>query len=291
MARGDPGYKRGAVTTLDPAAAPQFVKNWLAEVRPEIDAYLDACLQIPGSAATERLLEAMRYAALGPGKRLRPALTLAACEAVGGDRASALPAAAAVELLHTYTLVHDDLPCMDDDDERRGRPTVHVAYDEALAVLAGDALLSEAFGVLAKLGPRAGDAVAVLARRAGTAELLAGQVHDLVIEAREEAPSFEELEALHAAKTGALFAAAVELGAIAGGASAEDRANLARYGLAIGVAFQHADDRDDGDFPAYAEQASARMRALTDEAIELAGALGARAQTLLAVAEWMGSRA
>lgn len=276
--------------TLDPAAAPHLIQNWLEEVRPQIDAYLDRRLQ-PRDGDPGRLWEAMRYAALGPGKRLRPALTLAACTAVGGDRALALPAAAAVELLHAYTLVHDDLPCMDDDDERRGRPTVHVAFGEATAVLVGDGLLTEAFGVLAELGARAADAVSVLARRAGAAELLAGQARDLVFAAAPRALAFDEIERLHAGKTGALFSAATELGGIAGNASPEACRDLARLGMAIGIAFQHADDRDDGDFPEHADQARARMKELTRDAAAVARSFGDPGQVLLAVADWIGARA
>jgi geranylgeranyl pyrophosphate synthase len=279
------------VATLDPAAAPSLVRDWLELVRPEIDAELERRLQGPGTEDHSRLWEAMRYATLGPGKRLRPALTLAACTAVGAERSRALPAAAAVELLHAYTLVHDDLPCMDDDDERRGKPTVHIAFGEAVAVLAGDGLLTAAFGALADLGPGAAAAVQVLARRTGGAELLAGQAMDLTLAATPRAISFDELEALHAAKTGALFSAALELGAIAGNASADTRRDLARFGLAIGIAFQHADDRDDQDFPEHAARARERMMALTTEAAGLVRGLGEPGRVLLAVAEWMGARA
>src|SRR6185369_16533018 len=131
-----------------------------------------------------------------------------------GSRVAAAPAAIAIEMLHAYTLVHDDLPAMDDDSERRGKPTVHVAFGEAIAILAGDGLLTAAFGTLAELGARAGDAVATLARRAGSRELLAGQAIDLAGVPTELAA----IERMHAAKTGALFAAAAELGAIAAGA-------------------------------------------------------------------------
>src|SRR6202007_1640559 len=126
-----------------------------------------------------RLCEAMHYAATGPGKRLRPAIVIAAAEACGGTREQAMPAACAIEMLHAYTLVHDDLPAMDDDDERRGRPTVHIAFGEAIAILAGDGLLTHAFGTLAEIGPGAAAAVSLLARRAGARELLAGQAIDL----------------------------------------------------------------------------------------------------------------
>jgi geranylgeranyl pyrophosphate synthase len=277
--------------TLDPAAAPRVVQDWLDRVRPAIDAELDRRLA-PADPDPGRLVEAMRYAALGPGKRLRPALAIAACEAVGGDVARGLPAAAAVELLHAYTLVHDDLPAMDDDDERRGRPTVHVAFGEAIAILAGDGLLTAAFGALADLGAGAAAAVRVLARRAGAAELLGGQAIDLALQASLRAPSdLDELERLHAGKTGALFAAAAELGGIAGGGDAAAHAALGRYGLAIGIAFQHADDRDDAEFAELAAAAAARMRVLCDEAATIARGFGPAGRTLEAVAAWIGARA
>ena len=240
-----------------------------------------------------RLVEAMRYAATGPGKRLRPALVIAACEACGGTAADALPAAAAIELLHAYTLVHDDLPAMDDDDERRGRPTVHVAFGEAIAILAGDGLLTQAFGCLAELGAGAAAAVATLAGRAGALELLHGQAMDLELVGRgaEAGPrDLAAVEELHARKTGALFAAAAELGAIAAGASADARARLGRYGLAFGVAFQHADDRDDGDLPELADAARGRIAELAAEAEAIARTLGPPGP-LVALAAWIGSRA
>jgi geranylgeranyl pyrophosphate synthase len=230
----------------------------------------------------------MHYAATGPGKRLRPALVLAAAEACGGSRAAAMPAAAAIEMLHAYTLVHDDLPAMDDDDERRGRPTVHVAFGEAIAILAGDGLLTAAFGVLAELGPHAGAAVRVLARRSGVLELLGGQAIDLTTP-REQLRDMAAIERLHAAKTGALFAASAELGAIAAGASAEICTALGNYGLAIGIAFQHADDRDDAELTEHAAAAAKRMRELCDEALTTVQPLGS--STLDALAQWISSRA
>ncbi|HEU4612505.1 MAG TPA: polyprenyl synthetase family protein, partial [Kofleriaceae bacterium] len=205
--------------TLAPASAPAELAAFLEEARVVVDAELDRRLRVTGGDDPGRLAEAMHYAATGPGKRLRPALVLAAAEACGGTRTAALPAAAAIEMLHAYTLVHDDLPAMDDDVERRGRPTVHVAFGEAIAILAGDGLLTEAFGTLAELGPRAADAVRVLARRAGVRELLGGQAIDLTTP-RESLRDLAAIERMHAAKTGALFAAAAELGAIAAGADA-----------------------------------------------------------------------
>jgi geranylgeranyl pyrophosphate synthase len=304
--------------TLAPTSAPKSLAAFLDEIRALVDRELDRRLRPPADDPG-RLVEAMHYAATGPGKRLRPAILIAAAEACGGTRDAALPAAAALEMLHAYTLVHDDLPAMDDDDERRGRPTVHVAFGDAIAILAGDGLLTEAFATLAELGPRAGDAVRVLAQRAGHAELLRGQAIDLSYEALhaakpkragtapgigEPASGFSEsersavapralaeIERMHAAKTGALFAAAGELGAIAAGAPAEVVVSLGRYGLAIGIAFQHADDRDDAELVEHAGAAAARMRELCTAARAEISPLGARGALLDAIAAWILARA
>jgi len=274
--------------TLAPASAPAALAAFLEEARVLVDGELDRRLRVTGNDDPGRLAEAMHYAATGPGKRLRPALVIAAAEACGATRQAALPAAAAIEMLHAYTLVHDDLPAMDDDVERRGRPTVHVAFGEAIAILAGDGLLTLAFGTLAELGPRAGDAVAVLAKRAGVDELLGGQAIDLTTP-REALRDMRSIERLHAAKTGALFAAAAELGAIAAGASGDTRSALARYGLAIGIAFQHADDRDDAELTEHATAAAERMRVLCSEARQAVQALGS--PLLDSLASWIAARA
>ncbi len=274
--------------TLAPASAPADLAAFLEEARLAVDAELDRRLRVTGGDDPGRLAEAMHYAATGPGKRLRPALVLAAAEACGGTRAAALPAAAAIEMLHAYTLVHDDLPAMDDDVERRGRPTVHVAFGEAIAILAGDGLLTEAFGTLAELGPRAADAVRVLARRAGVRELLGGQAIDLTTP-RESLRDLAAIERMHAAKTGALFAAAAELGAIAAGADAATCESLGHYGLAIGIAFQHADDRDDAELTEHAAAAAQRMRTLCSEARQAVQALGSA--RLDSLATWIAARA
>lgn len=273
--------------TLAPSSAPAAVANYLEAARVAVNAELGRLLAIPADDPG-RLAEAMHYAATGPGKRLRPALLLAAAEACGGSHEGALPAAAAIEMLHAYTLVHDDLPAMDDDDERRGRPTVHIAFGEAIAILAGDGLLTAAFGALASLGARAGDAVSVLAQRAGAAELLGGQAIDLTTPP-EQLTTLAAIERLHAAKTGALFAAAAELGAISAGADAGTRAALARYGMSIGIAFQHADDRDDAELVEHAEAAARRMRELCDEAIIAVAHL--RSEVLDGLARWIAARA
>jgi geranylgeranyl pyrophosphate synthase len=292
-AGGGPGGAAGP-PAIDPSAAPPALSGWLERARVAVERELDRRLPLPDGGdgdPARRLVEAMRYAALGPGKRLRPALAMASCEAAGGagEGAAALAAAAAVELLHSYTLVHDDLPAMDDDDLRRGRPTVHRAFDEAIAVLAGDGLLTAAFGALADLGAGAAQAVRVLARRCGSAELLAGQALDLAAAARAEGTiGLDELERIHAGKTGALFAAACELGAVAAGADPAAQRALADYGMALGIAFQHADDLDDGDFAQH-RAAQARRRAdLGREAAALASRFGERGALLASVARWVG---
>lgn len=274
--------------TIDPGAAPTPAAGFLARVRPAIDA--DLARRLVFAAPAQNLHEAMRYAALGPGKRLRPALCVAACEAVGGTLTAALPAASAVELCHAYTLVHDDLPAMDDDRERRGRPTVHIAFGEATAILAGDGLLTAAFAALGDLEAGAADAVSVLAQRAGAGELLAGQAEDLA-QAGSPQHDIAAIEAVAAAKTGALFAAAAELGAIAGGAGTDARKALAQYGMAIGIAFQHADDRDDRENIAHAEAAAGRIASLCQEAADIAHRFGDRAQSLGAIAAWIAGTA
>ena len=278
-----------AAATLAPASAPPVLLGFLEEVRVLVDGELARRLAPPADDPG-RLVEAMCYAATGPGKRLRPAVLIAAAEACGATRADALPAAAAIEMLHAYTLVHDDLPAMDDDDLRRGRPTVHIAFGEAIAILAGDGLLTAAFGALAELGARAGAAVAVLARRAGAYELLAGQAIDLT-SPPGALGEIAAVERLHAAKTGALFAAAAELGAIVAGAPAALCHSLGRYGMAIGIAFQHADDRDDAELVDLAQTAAARMRTLCGEARDIAQGLGARGATLDRIATWIADRA
>jgi geranylgeranyl diphosphate synthase type II len=196
-----------------------------------------------------RLFEAMRYSLLAGGKRLRPVLALAACEAVGGVLDAALPLACAIEMIHTYSLVHDDLPCMDDDDLRRGRPTNHKVFGEAIATLAGDGLLTDAFKVLAAAHgsshyPRSAqallDTIAELADAAGSAGMVGGQVIDLLGEG--QALELNELEHMHSKKTGALFVAAVCGGARLGGATAGQLASMREYAQALGLAFQVIDD-------------------------------------------------
>ncbi len=188
--------------------------------------------------------EAMRYSVFAGGKRLRPVLCLAAAEACGGEAEEALRPACAVELVHTYSLIHDDLPCMDDDDLRRGRPTSHKVFGEAVAVLAGDALLTEAFAIIARTPGgrrhRPGDFVAELARAADSRRLIGGQVMDL--EAEGATLTRARLVRIHEAKTAALLTAALRLGGMAAGAAPAVMDALTDFGRHLGLAFQVIDD-------------------------------------------------
>lgn len=202
---------------------------------------------VPGEdEPPEQIHRAMRYSLFAGGKRLRPALCVAAAELFGATEAAVMPVACAIEMIHTYSLVHDDLPAMDDDDMRRGRLTSHKVFGEAVAILAGDALLTFAFRVLAEEGGGADPArrmrvVAEIARAAGTpGGMVAGQVLD--IESEGKSISGEALDRLHAAKTGALLTASVVAGAVTGGADDDSVERLRRYGGALGLAFQIADD-------------------------------------------------
>jgi geranylgeranyl diphosphate synthase type II len=254
-----------------------------------------------------RLRAAMGHLLLAGGKRLRPLCAIGAAEAVGGDLASALPVGVALEMIHTYSLLHDDLPCMDDDDLRRGLPTCHRVFGEALALLAGDALLARAFEVLSRAAGKAGwpfSLIEEVARAAGSAGMVGGQVLDLEGEGREL--TLEEVERMHALKTGALFVASVRAGALSAGAGAEALDALTAYARPLGLAFQVQDDLLDvvGDrqalgkpvgqdaahakstFPALCgvEASRARARALAQEAIEALALFGPSADPLRALA-------
>lgn len=204
-----------------------------------------SCLNAPPALA-----KAMRYSLQAPGKRLRPILVMLACEAAGGNDQQALPAACAIEMVHTYSLIHDDLPAMDDDDLRRGLPTCHKMFGEALAILAGDGLLTLAFQVLVESYPPEMAAVSCLelARGAGIAGMVGGQVLDLAaegkIDAGEQPGSAADLEAIHRMKTGALFNASLRLGLLASGTDCQSvlQQKMETYGRAFGLAFQIADD-------------------------------------------------
>ena len=208
---------------------------------------IDRALQrfLPRAATRPATLhEAMRYSLFAGGKRLRPVLTLASAEACGGSRDRALPAASAVECIHTYSLVHDDLPCMDDDDLRRGRPTNHKVFGEGVAVLAGDALLTLAFEILAQAKPTPRYPIAALigelAQAAGSKWLIGGQVADLEGEGRKLGG--DDLKYIHRCKTAALLTTSIRLGAMSANATPKQLAALTAFGQALGLAFQVIDD-------------------------------------------------
>ena len=272
-------------------------RAYLAERGLLVERALEAALP-PASDPPQALHAAMRHLVFPGGKRLRPALAFAGAEAVGSPVDAALPLAAAVELVHTYSLVHDDLPCMDDDAERRGRPTVHVAFGEATAVLAGDALLACAFETLAGApgapgGERRLAALRELAAAAGSRALVGGQVDDLLFDAgRADAAS---VESIHERKSAALITASIVGGAWLGGADAELVARLRRFGRAVGVAFQIADDLLDAEEESTGcslvpllglERARARAEALLAAGLEEIEELGLQAEPLRALAHF-----
>jgi len=227
------------------------LEEYLREKRALVDATLDANLP-PAATLPPTIHEAMRYAVLGGGKRIRPIMAIAAAEAAGAKVEPLLAHLCAIELIHTYSLVHDDLPPLDNDDLRRGRKTTHVVYGEAMGVLTGDALLTEAFAWLAR--PIAGleparqlRAIAEVATAVDSTGMIGGQVADIVAERSQEASTdrealLRELEFIHRNKTGKLFTASVVLGGLLGGASEEQLAALRRYADALGLAFQIVDD-------------------------------------------------
>ncbi len=212
------------------------VEGYLAAEAARVEAALERLLP-PEADGPDPLHRAMRYSVFAGGKRFRPILCLASRAALGGAGDGALAPACALELIHTYSLVHDDLPALDDDDLRRGRPTSHVKFGEATAILVGDALLTLAFEVLAEAGA---EAVRLVARAAGTRGMIGGQQRDLAAEGRPIA--LDDLERMHREKTGALIRASCELGGLLAGGAPEARMALGEYGARVGLAFQIADD-------------------------------------------------
>jgi geranylgeranyl diphosphate synthase type II len=287
-------------------------------LRPAIDAALARYVQFD-DGCPPHLAEAIRYTLLAPGKRLRPQLVLMAAEACVGSIEDALPAACAIEMVHAYSLVHDDLPAMDDDDLRRGRPTCHKVFGEATAILTGDALLTRAFELLAsEIQPPAVAArcCAVLGGAAGATALVGGQAADLQ---RAESAGNNDgeadlpaLESIHRRKTGALFVAALELGAVVADADAEQEAALIAYGKRVGLAFQITDDVLDVSgnqaavgkrvakdaacgkltFPALlgVDESRRRAKTLVDEACAMIELFGHRAKPLRALAQFVCAR-
>lgn len=221
----------------------------LSHLREAIEFALDQFTQIE-EGCPSRLSDAIRYSVLASGKRLRPILALLACQAVGGDWKSALPAACAIEFIHVYSLIHDDLPAMDNDNLRRGKPTCHVKFDEATAILAGDSLQMLAFEVLTRELPEtvALNCCKTLAKAAGRSHLVGGQADDLAAEGRfgpiggSGTQPLDFLKKIHRRKTGALIEASLQMGGIVGGASTQHLESLSQYGSAIGLAFQIVDD-------------------------------------------------
>ena len=284
--------------------------NALAAIARDIDAMFDALLPAEG-----RLGEAMRYAAIGGGKRIRPLLLTATAAMHGADRSHALRAAAAIEAIHAYSLVHDDLPCMDDDAMRHGKPSTHKAFGEAVAVLAGDGLQAFAFEVLADPATSGdpfvrAELVQVLAGASGASGMVGGQMLDIEGEGRAlDVPAITRMQQL---KTGAVLSAAVEMGAVIGKVPPEGRVHLKGYARAIGLAFQIADDLLDhsGDeakagkalrkdaaagkktFVALVGEGRAREQAqmLVDQAIAHLGSYGQEADLLRALARYIVER-
>lgn len=264
----------------------------------------------------QELHTAIHYSVFSGGKRIRPILCIAALEACGGDIAAAMPAACALELIHTYSLIHDDLPAMDNDDFRRGKPTCHKVFSEAMAILAGDALLTEAFVLLSraeKIRPQTERRMAVIreiAHAAGMAGMVGGQALDILAETVE--PDFAGLEQIHRRKTGALIEASVKTGAIIAGADEKKIQALSRYGANIGLAFQIADDilNVEGDrsimgkntgsdaargkvtYPSLLglEQAKDMLAQLVDAAIDSIVSFDARALPLRVIARYVMER-
>jgi geranylgeranyl diphosphate synthase, type II len=295
--------------------ATETITHYLARRAAEVNEWLDRL--VPSETTPpEQLHRAMRYSLLAGGKRLRPALVLAAGETFGADTDDLMPAACAIEMIHTYSLIHDDLPAMDNDDLRRGRPTCHKAFGEAVAILAGDALLTQAFRVLAADAPKR-DAerqvrvIREVATAAGTVEaLIGGQMADIESEGKKVDGS--TLEYIHRSKTGAMIAASVVVGGTVAGASEDQIEKLRGYGQCIGLAFQIADDildvtstseqlgktpgKDQGankaTYPAIHGVGASQTRAheLVDEAVEIVSSLGLETHVLEEIARFIIAR-
>jgi len=289
-----------------PAIATRLASHGRA-VDKALDRYLPAATAVPS-----RVHEAMRYSVFGGGKRLRPGLAILACEALGGKQATAMPAACALEMIHTYSLIHDDLPSMDNDDFRRGRPSCHRAFEEATAILAGDALQAAAFGTIARHVRRpalAAALVAELASAAGSLGMVGGQVLDLEGSSRTDAGS---LERIHLMKTAAMFRAAARMGALSAGAPPAGVNRLGGYGERLGLAFQIVDDildisgaardlgktpgkdsaQDKATYPALfgLEESRRRAEALVRRAIGAISGLKAKGRHLRELAEYVVAR-
>ena len=293
------------------------LKSYLEERRTMVDDALEHYLPA-NDTLPHSLHEAMRYSIFAGGKRIRPVLMMAACETMGSDPDHTLPAACAIEMIHTYSLIHDDLPAMDDDDFRRGRPTCHKAYGEATAILAGDALLTEAFLLLSRPDVLEGvpdqvrcRVIHTIGRCAGSLGMVGGQVVDM--ESEGKSIDLPTLEYIHTHKTGALILASIQSGALIGGADETDLRALSRYAEAAGLAFQVADDildvvgdqgqlgkdvgsdqaRGKATYPSLLGLSVARQRAreLKDVAVGEIEPFGAKAEPLREIARYIVERA
>ena len=221
------------------------LKDYLDSKRMRIESELDRLIQMPSPTST--IVEAMQYSLMAGGKRIRPILCIAAAEAVGGKEMAVIPAACAIEMVHTYSLIHDDLPAMDNDALRRGMPTCHIRFDEATAMLAGDALLTMAFEILARAGLASEDislkwlhVIKLLAAAAGHRGMIEGQMQDMAAEGQRLSP--KQLEKMHSLKTGVMIETALTIGAYLADANQAQQQNLAEFGRRIGLAFQVTDD-------------------------------------------------
>lgn len=293
------------------------LKSYLKEQCTLVDAALDRFLP-QETALPHSLHKAMRYSVFAGGKRVRPILMLAACQAVGGDPECVIPAACAMEMIHTYSLIHDDLPAMDDDDFRRGNPTNHKVFGEAIAILAGDALLTEAFKLVSDPRSAAGCEPAArlaviheIAGCAGSCGMVGGQVVDMESEGKSDL-DLPTVQYIHTHKTGALIKASVVAGALLGGADEQKLAAITRYGEAAGLAFQIADDildiegtteeigkdagsdeaRGKATYPAVMGLAAAKVeaQAMMDEAMRALEIFGAEADPLREIAAYIVKR-
>jgi geranylgeranyl diphosphate synthase type II len=274
-------------------------------VRPALDTTLDSLLPSESTSPSE-IHTAIRYSIFAGGKRLRPALCVAGYLVYHDDWTPILPAASAIEMVHTYSLIHDDLPAMDDDDFRRGRPSCHKQFGEAIAILAGDALLTQAFETLAGCRHFSSDQLIEVIGRLGHASgsrdgMIAGQVLDLQAEGRQV--RLDDVRSIHRSKTAALFSASVWTGAYLGGATVGEQRLISDYGERVGLAFQIMDDildASDGNdrdlkkatWPAVTslEESRATVRGLTDEAGRLVLPMGDRARILVQIAGFLESR-
>lgn len=290
-----------------------YLKERCTLVDEALDRFLPKADELPFS-----LHKSMRYSVFAGGKRIRPILMLAACDAVGGDISLAMPAACAMEMIHTYSLIHDDLPAMDDDDFRRGNPTNHKVFGEAIAILAGDALLTEAFILMSRVEPSASlppeavlRVIQEISHCAGSHGMVGGQVVDMESEGKAEM-DLATVQYIHTHKTGALIKASVKAGAILGGADETRLASLTTYGEAIGLAFQIADDildiegtteeigkdagsdeaRGKATYPAVMGLAESKKRAgeLVDMALESLAGFDHRADPLRDIATYIVKR-